>query len=172
MGPPACSGSPDSAVAVYAGDLYRPLPRELRGRVDVLVVNAPYVPTGEIGLLPSEARDHEPRVALDGGADGLDIQRRVAAEAAHWLAPDGHLLVETGHHQAERTAESLVRGGLVPRVTTAPEWDATVVVGTLPGPQEGPAPGAGAAGAGAPRSGAPEPGAPESGVPQSGTPIS
>ncbi len=72
---------------VYAGDLYD----TLHGRVDVLVLNAPYVPTEEIGLLPAEARLHGPRVALDGGADGLDAQRRVSAAAPLWLAPGGHL---------------------------------------------------------------------------------
>jgi release factor glutamine methyltransferase len=72
---------------VYQGDLYAPLPAALRGRVDVLVANAPYVPTGEIGLQPAEARLHEPRVALDGGADGLDVLRRVIAGAPPWLAP-------------------------------------------------------------------------------------
>src|SRR6266550_3067862 len=55
---------------VYEGDLYRPLPARLQGHVDVLAANVPYVPTEEVGLLPPEARDHEPRVALDGGADG------------------------------------------------------------------------------------------------------
>jgi release factor glutamine methyltransferase len=57
---------------VYEGDLYEPLPATLRGRVDILAANVPYVPTEEIGLLPPEARVHEPRVALDGGADGLE----------------------------------------------------------------------------------------------------
>jgi len=66
---------------VFEGDLYEPLPGALRGRVDILVANAPYVPTEEIRLLPPEARIHEPWVALDGGADGLDVQRRVAATA-------------------------------------------------------------------------------------------
>ncbi len=80
---------------VYEGDLYQPLPATLRARVDVLVVNAPYVPTEAIGLLPREARMHEPRVAFDGGADGLDVQRRVAAAAPQWLAPGGHLLSPT-----------------------------------------------------------------------------
>ncbi|MDT7748309.1 MAG: release factor glutamine methyltransferase, partial [Pseudonocardiales bacterium] len=75
---------------VYEGDLYEPLPDALRGRVDVLVANAPYVPTEAIGLMPPEARVHEPRVALDGGSDGLDVQRRVTAEAPRWLASGGY----------------------------------------------------------------------------------
>ena len=67
---------------VFEGDLFEPLPDDLRGRVDVLVVNAPYVPTDAIATMPPEARDHEHRIALDGGVDGLDVQRRVIAEAA------------------------------------------------------------------------------------------
>ena len=91
-----------AAGQVYEGDLYDPLPATLRGRVDILVANVPYVPTEEIGLLPAEARVHEARVALDGGADGLDLLRRVTAAAPPWLAPGGHLLVETSERQAPR----------------------------------------------------------------------
>ncbi|MGW7054432.1 putative protein N(5)-glutamine methyltransferase [Streptomyces sp. NPDC054887] len=116
---------------VYEGDLYAPLPgAALRGRVDVLLANVPYVPTGEIELLPPEARIHEARVALDGGADGLDVLRRVTAEAGRWLAPGGHLLFETSERQASRAVETVVRGGLVPRVVTSDELYATVVIGT------------------------------------------
>ncbi|WP_243766737.1 putative protein N(5)-glutamine methyltransferase [Streptomyces sp. GC420] len=117
---------------VYEGDLYEPLPAELRGRVDVLVANAPYVPTEEVVLLPPEARIHEPLVALDGGADGLDIQRRVIAGAAVWLAPGGHLLIETSERQAPLTAGSMARAGLVPEIAECEELFATVVVGALP----------------------------------------
>ncbi|WP_033038229.1 putative protein N(5)-glutamine methyltransferase [Streptomyces monomycini] len=121
-----------TAGQVYEGDLYAPLPPALRGRVGLLVVNAPYVPTDAIGLLPPEARDHEPRVALDGGADGLDVQRRVAADALRWLAPGGHLLIETSGRQAPHTLEALRRGGLVTRLATDDDLGATVAVGTSP----------------------------------------
>lgn len=121
---------PDGLGHVYEGDLYTPLPATLRGRVDILAVNAPYVPTEAIGFMPPEARLHEPRVALDGGADGLDVQRRVAAEAAGWLAPGGHLLIETSEDQATSTAESFARHGLSPRITSSEEFDATVIIGT------------------------------------------
>ncbi|MGH3718547.1 MAG: putative protein N(5)-glutamine methyltransferase [Pseudonocardiaceae bacterium] len=114
----------------YVGDLYEPLPAALRGRVDVLIANAPYVPTEAIGLLPPEARIHEPRVALDGGADGLDILRRVIASAPLWLAPGGHLLVETSEPQALRTVETVTRNGLIPYVASSDELNATVVIGT------------------------------------------
>ncbi|MES9739055.1 putative protein N(5)-glutamine methyltransferase [Peribacillus frigoritolerans] len=117
---------------VYEGDLYEPLPANLRGRVDVLVANAPYVPTEGICLLPHEARMHEARVALDGGADGLDVQRRVAASATLWLAPGSHLLVETSERQAMQTVEIFARYGVMPRVVKCEELDATVVIGTRP----------------------------------------
>jgi release factor glutamine methyltransferase len=123
---------------VYEGDLYEPLPATLRGRVDVLVANAPYVPTEAIGLLPSEARVHEPQVALDGGADGLDVQRRVAAAAPLWLAPGGHLLVETSERQAPQTVEIFARNGLISQVVSSDKMDATVVIGTRPTLQSGP----------------------------------
>jgi release factor glutamine methyltransferase len=114
---------------VYRGDLFAALPVVLRGRVEVLVANVPYVPTGEIELMPAEARDHEPRQALDGGTDGLDVLRRVAAQAPAWLAPGGHLLVETGERQAPTAAAVMAGAGLTPTVVTAPDDEATVVVG-------------------------------------------
>ncbi len=117
---------------VYEGDLYRPLPARLRGGVDVLVANAPYVPTEEVGLLPPEARLHEPRVALDGGADGLDILRWVTASAPDWLAPGGHLLVETSAGQAGQAARNVARYGMIPGVARSDELAATVVIGTRP----------------------------------------
>jgi release factor glutamine methyltransferase len=118
-----------SGGQVYEGDLYDPLPAVLKGRVDVLVVNAPYVPTGEIGLLPPEARDHEPLVALDGGPDGLGVQRRVTTGAGQWLAPGGCLLIETSERQAPLTAAAFARAGLDPRVVVCEDLDATVVIG-------------------------------------------
>ncbi|MGI8313227.1 putative protein N(5)-glutamine methyltransferase [Saccharopolyspora hattusasensis] len=120
------------AGEVFEGDLYTPLPVALRGRVGVLVVNAPYVPSGEVDLMPPEARLHEPQVALDGGADGLDVQRRVVTAAPRWLAPGGHLLIETSRRQAPHTAELFSYAGLVPRVASCAELDATVVVGARP----------------------------------------
>ncbi|MEV5484827.1 MULTISPECIES: putative protein N(5)-glutamine methyltransferase [Streptomyces] len=119
---------------VYEGDLFEALPTGLRGRIDVLVANVPYVPTHEVGLLPPEAREHEPRVALDGGADGLDVLRRVTAAAPQWLAPGGHLLVETSERQAPQAVETFTRNGLLPRVATSDALYATVIIGTRPAP--------------------------------------
>lgn len=123
---------------VYEGDLYEPLPATLRGRVDVLVANAPYVPTEAIGQMPPEARMHEPRLALDGGADGLDVLGRVIAAAPPWLAPGGHLLVETSERQAPQLVEIVTRSGLIPRVASSDQPSATVVIGSRPAPQSGP----------------------------------
>jgi release factor glutamine methyltransferase len=117
---------------VYLGDLFAPLPRELRGRIDVLVANVPYVPSAEVELLPREARLFEARGALDGGADGLDVARRLVAEAPLWLAPGGHLLIETSDAQAPVAAELFSRSGLAPRVARLADLEATVVVGTAP----------------------------------------
>ncbi|MDA2805661.1 putative protein N(5)-glutamine methyltransferase [Nocardiopsis suaedae] len=117
---------------VHTGDLYSALPGGLRGRVDLLVVNAPYVPSAEIPLLPPEARLHEPLPTLDGGPDGVDVQRRVAACAPAWLAPGGRLLIETSGRQAETTAAAVTDAGLEAAVESCEEWDCTVVVGTAP----------------------------------------
>ena len=117
---------------VYEGDLFEPLPDALRGTIDILLCNTPYVPTEMIKTLPPEARLHEPRVALDGGPDGLDVQRRVAADAAQWLAPGGHLLVQASENQAPRTAELFELNGLIPRIATSEELYATVIIGTRP----------------------------------------
>lgn len=118
---------------VYQGDLYQPLPAALRGRVDVLIANAPYVPTAEVGLLPPEARSYEPRTALDGGEDGLVILRRVAAAAPRWLAPGGHLLVETSERQAPQMAAIAAGYGLVPRPARSVELAATVIIASRDG---------------------------------------
>jgi release factor glutamine methyltransferase len=116
---------------VYQGDLYQPLPASLRGQVGLVVANVPYVPTGEIGFLPPEARVHEPLVTLDGGPDGLDVLRRVAAEAPSWLAPGGHLLIETSERQVPLASAAFTSSGLTVQVATSDELNATVVIGTL-----------------------------------------
>jgi release factor glutamine methyltransferase len=99
-------------VELLAGDLDAPLPPELAGRVDVLCANVPYVPSGAIATLPTDVRDHEPRLALDGGPDGLDVLRRLAPRALHWLAPGGGLYCEIGEDQAEAAAALLTAAGL------------------------------------------------------------
>ncbi|MDQ0680424.1 release factor glutamine methyltransferase [Arthrobacter pascens] len=114
---------------VHHGDLYEALPHGLRGGVRLLAVNAPYVPTDAIGTMPHEAREHEPRISLDGGVDGLDIHRRVAAEALEWLAPGGYLLIETSERQAARTSGIMVGVGFDVRIVHSDDLDGTVVIG-------------------------------------------
>jgi release factor glutamine methyltransferase len=111
----ACARQNVTMGEVHEGDLYDALPGELCGRVDLLAVNAPYVPTDEIRLMPPEARLHEHHVALDGGSDGLDLHRRVAAGAPAWLRPGGTLLIETSTGQAQGTADACAVAGLRPR---------------------------------------------------------
>jgi release factor glutamine methyltransferase len=117
---------------VYQGDLYEPLPAGLRGQVAVLAANVPYVPTGEIEFLPPEARAHEPRTALDGGADGLSVLRQVAGGALGWLAPGGHLLIETSERQAPQAEAAFAASGLATRVAISADLGATVVIGRRP----------------------------------------
>jgi release factor glutamine methyltransferase len=115
--------------AVYEGDLYTPLPDSVRGRVAVLVANAPYVPSDAVDLMPPEARLYEPLVALDGGTDGLDVLRRVIAGAPSWLAPGGHLLFETSTRQSAAAVDTVTAAGLTPAVVTDEDLGATVVSG-------------------------------------------
>jgi release factor glutamine methyltransferase len=114
---------------VHEGDLYAALPAGLQGRVDLVVANAPYVPTDAIATMPRDARDHEHRVALDGGADGLDVVRRVVAGAPEWLRTGGRLVVETGRDQADDVAATCAAAGLSPSVESDDEIGGTVVLG-------------------------------------------
>jgi len=126
----ACARQNVTMGEVHEGDLYDALPAGLRGRVDLLAVNAPYVPTEEIRLMPPEARLHEHHVALDGGSDGLDLHRRVAAGAPVWLRPGGTLLIETSAAQAESTAAACAAAGVQP--TTLRRDETTLVQAVAP----------------------------------------
>jgi release factor glutamine methyltransferase len=112
---------------VHLGDLDTPLPDRLRERVDVFVANVPYVPSEAIALMPPESRDHEPRATVDGGTDGLDVVRRLAARAPRWLAPGGTVLVETGADQAEHAAAAFDAAGLHATVHSDDRRGVTVV---------------------------------------------
>jgi release factor glutamine methyltransferase len=119
-----------TSATVCQGDLYQALPLSLRGRVDLVVANAPYVPTGRIASLPQEARVHEPQLALDGGPDGLQIHRRVAQGAPAWLRPGGHLVAETSASQAATLGQLMGEAGLCARTMRSEDLDATIVVAT------------------------------------------
>jgi release factor glutamine methyltransferase len=113
---------------VCQGDLFDALPAELRGRIDVLLANAPYVPSEAVALMPPEARDHEARVALDGGADGLDVLRRVVAQAPQWLVPGGAVFVESGRAQTAALRDAMQRAELAVDIST--DESGAVVRGT------------------------------------------
>jgi release factor glutamine methyltransferase len=120
-------------ASVVLGDLYDPLPDRLRGRVDVIAVNAPYVPTDAIALMPPEARSHEHHVALDGGADGLDLHRRIAASATEWLRPGGSVVIEVSDGQADASVAVFGAAGLEARIASDDDADATCVVAVRTG---------------------------------------
>jgi release factor glutamine methyltransferase len=127
----ACARRNLTGAEVHEGDLFAPLPSDLRGRVDVLLANVPYVPTQQIAFLPEEFRVHERRAALDGGDDGLRVLRRVAAQAPQWLAPGGHLLTEAGDAQLDAAHGILCEAGLAPRTVTDPDGETSIVVGSM-----------------------------------------
>ncbi|ORM35162.1 putative protein N(5)-glutamine methyltransferase [Williamsia sp. 1135] len=116
---------------VYRGDLFSPLPSALRGALDVVVCNAPYVPTAAIATMPPEARDHERRATLDGGEDGLDLLRRVAVAAPHWLSRPGHLVMEIGDSQVDSATTIFSDAGFTPTIRTDRERGAIAVVGSV-----------------------------------------
>jgi release factor glutamine methyltransferase len=110
-----CAAS--NGVRGLVGDLATPL--HASGVVDVITAVAPYVPTADRALLPSDVQRHEPVRALDGGDDGLDVVRRVVAHAARLLRPGGHLLLELGGDQDVALAPDLARHGFI----SSESWD-------------------------------------------------
>lgn len=120
----------DGIAEVHCGDLFTALPARLRGSIDVLAASPPYVPTDAVRLLPPEARDHEPRAALDGGPDGLDVVRAILASAPSWLRPGGVVLFDLGGDQAPAATALLSEHGFVPQVFRRDDLGATVVSGS------------------------------------------
>lgn len=100
-----------NGVRALAGDLDEPLSPSLRGRVDVMTAVVPYVPTGELHLLPRDVLANEPRRALDGGRRGTAVLVRAAEAAARWLRAGGSVLLELGGEQAGEVATTLADVG-------------------------------------------------------------
>ncbi|WP_299569398.1 putative protein N(5)-glutamine methyltransferase [uncultured Williamsia sp.] len=125
----ACARRNLPDATVLTGDLWDPLPDELHGSVDVVVANAPYVPTAAVGSMPREAREHEPRHALDGGDDGLQVARRIVTGSDAWLTPHGMLAIETSSLQADALTAAVTGAGLVAEVVEDDESGGVVVVG-------------------------------------------
>lgn len=116
---------------VHLGDLFDALPHELGGHIDVVVCNAPYVPTAAIATMPPEAREHEPQSTLDGGVDGLDLLRRVAVSAPRWLARPSHLVMEVGASQAHTACDIFTAAGFAASIRRDDDRGAIAVVGAL-----------------------------------------
>lgn len=98
------------AIAWARSDLLDELPAAARP-VDLVAANLPYIPSGEIAELMPEVRDHEPRLALDGGPDGLGLIRRLIAAAPAAMAPGGVVVLESGPEQPEAIAQLLAASG-------------------------------------------------------------
>jgi release factor glutamine methyltransferase len=116
---------------VYQGDLFAALPRAEIHSLDLIVANAPYVPTAEIQRLPAEARLYEPLSTLDGGPDGMSVQKRILESAAEWLRSPGVVLIETAEEMADLTLETAREAGFTPAIRVAADYDATVMIATL-----------------------------------------
>ena len=133
--------SPDAVAAarlnlgeraqIHQGDLFGSLPSRLRGSIDVIAANAPYVPTEQLPFLPREARIYEPAAALDGGRAGLEVLRRIAADAPGWLSRGGDLLVECSEDQAPSVLADFTGHGFQALVRTDAETGTSVVSGVL-----------------------------------------
>ena len=121
-----------NGVEVFEGFLDDPLPRALEHRVDVITAVVPYVPTDALRLLPRDVQAFEPRLALDGGADGMDLLMQVVRRSGHWLRPGGWLLLELGTAQAEPIGRRLHEVGFgEPDVMTDEDGDPRAVCARL-----------------------------------------
>lgn len=116
-------------ATVLEGDLYSALPDALRGAVGLLVANVPYVPTDAVELMPPEARDHEHRIALDGGGDGLDLVRRYLTGAPAWLVAGGNALVEISPGQVPAATDAAAAAGMTARVVTDEDGTTVLIAG-------------------------------------------
>jgi release factor glutamine methyltransferase len=101
----------EASLTLVHCDLFSGLPQELQGTFDVVVSNPPYVAESDVHLLGEDVRDHEPHEALFAGLEGLLVVEAIASEARRWLRPDGRLVLEIGHDQAEKVSELLERLG-------------------------------------------------------------
>ncbi len=114
---------------MHEGDWFGGLPSRLAGACDLIVAHLPYVPSGELTSVPRDFREHESRLAVDGGTDGLDPWRVVAGAAGSWLNPGGILLTQVAEHQVDEAVRiATVRGLLA--LPTWPDADERVAVVT------------------------------------------
>ncbi|HEX7775047.1 MAG TPA: peptide chain release factor N(5)-glutamine methyltransferase [Parvibaculum sp.] len=107
----------------------------IEDRFDLVISNPPYIAAADIGGLAPEVRDHDPRLALDGGADGLDAYRAIAALLPRLLVPEGHAVVELGDGQAASVRGIFEEAGLVvPRIAADIAQRPRALVAHLPRP--------------------------------------
>jgi release factor glutamine methyltransferase len=99
-------------ITFLKGNLFEPLKKLCVDKVDMIVSNPPYVASNEIQTLAPEVKDHEPRIALDGGPDGLDLCKRILQKAPDYLVCGGILVMEIGYGQAGSLAEWILQQGL------------------------------------------------------------
>jgi release factor glutamine methyltransferase len=109
----AHSNAVDLGLAARAGFVACDYAAALSGPFDLIVSNPPYIRSAEIAGLATEVRDHDPRAALDGGADGLDAYRALIPQAARLLAPAGALVVEAGQGQSGDIQALMTATGLM-----------------------------------------------------------
>jgi release factor glutamine methyltransferase len=98
-------------IRFLVGDLFSPL-KEAQSRFDLILSNPPYVPSSKIGTLPREIAEFEPRIALDGGPDGLEFFRRIVMESGSFVKDGGWLMMELGEGQGEAVAEMVWNTGV------------------------------------------------------------
>ena len=122
-----------NGVEALEGDLDAPLPPALHGAVDVITAVVPYVPADELVYLPRDVVAFEPRRALDGGPDGMEVMSAVIDRSTRWLRPGGWLLLEIGGRQAAAVISAMGTVGLGGcTVLSDEEGDDRAVVGRLP----------------------------------------
>jgi release factor glutamine methyltransferase len=108
----ACINAHRHELALRTHFICCDLAAALRGPFELIVSNPPYIASAEIGRLAPEVRDHDPRLALDGGADGLDVYRAIAGDARRLLAERGRLIVELGQGQSDMVSRVFTQAGL------------------------------------------------------------
>ncbi len=108
-------------ITFRCGDLFAAI-ADQEAQFDLMVVNPPYIRRAEIATLKPEVRQWEPHSALDGGADGLDFYRRIAAQAGHFLAPNGAIALEIGAGMGSEVLPILIQAGLYREVKIAHDY--------------------------------------------------
>lgn len=102
----------ENKISFYRSDLFDKFPEQACGKLDFIISNPPYICTDIIPTLDNNVKDFEPHSALDGGADGLDFYRKIAADSKKYLICGGHLLFEIGYNQANSVGGIMAENGL------------------------------------------------------------